>query len=204
MRYFSNIIIMFKRISLILSVLVLFVIVRVVPAYLGQPTAEALANISPFAALALCGGMMLPIRTAVILTFGTFIISDILLNLNYGQPIINYHSFFLLVLFSLIFTCGYLLRKRKKVSVLLGSTIVSSILFYILMNSVSFFMDPNYSKNITGWIQANTTGLPEYPPAWLFGIRTLLSNSIFALVFYFALSPKSDTLIEEHDLPQTT
>ena len=55
MRYFSNIIIMFKRISLILSVLVLFVVVRVVPAYFGQPTAEALANISPFAALALCG-----------------------------------------------------------------------------------------------------------------------------------------------------
>ena len=195
---------MFKHISLILLVLVLFIVVRVVPAYFGQPTAEAFANISPLAALALCGGMMLPTRIAFILTFGTFIISDVLLNLKYGQPILNYYSLFLLVLFAAIFGCGYLLRKHRRINVLLGSTIASSFLFYILLNSVSFFMDPHYAKNITGWFQANTTGVPGYPPAWLFGIRTLVSNSIFALVFYFAFSPKSDTLIKAPDLSQTT
>ena len=195
---------MFKHISLILLVLVLFIVVRVVPAYFGQPTVEAFANISPLAALALCGGMMLPTRIAFILTFGTFIISDVLLNLKYGQPILNYYSLFLLVLFAAIFGCGYLLRKHRRINVLLGSTIASSFLFYILLNSVSFFMDPHYAKNITGWFQANTTGVPGYPPAWLFGIRTLVSNSIFALVFYFALSPKSDTLIKAPDLSQTT
>ncbi|MDB4738094.1 hypothetical protein OAF75_04580, partial [Verrucomicrobiales bacterium] len=141
---------MFKHISLILLVLVLFIVVRVVPAYFGQPTAEAFANISPLAALALCGGMMLPTRIAFILTFGTFIISDVLLNLKYGQPILNYYSLFLLVLFAAIFGCGYLLRKHRRINVLLGSTIASSFLFYILLNSVSFFMDPHYAKNITG------------------------------------------------------
>jgi len=195
---------MFKRTSLILLVLILFVVVRVVPAYLGQTTATAFANISPLAALALCGGMMLPTRIAFILTFGIFITSDIMLNLKYEQPIINYHSLFLLVVFAAIFTCGYLLRKHRKINILLVSIIASSVLFYILMNTVSFFIDPHYSKNITGWFQANTTGLPGYPPAWLFGIRTLISNSIFALVFYFALSPKSDRLIEESHLSQTT
>ena len=195
---------MLKRTSLILLVLILFVVVRVVPAYLGQTTAMAFANISPLAALALCGGMMLPTRIAFIITFGTFITSDIMLNLKYEQPIINYYSLFLLAVFAAIFTCGYLLRKHRKINVLLVSTIASSVLFYILLNTVSFFIDPHYSKNITGWFQANTTGLPGYPPAWLFGIRTLISNSIFALVFYFALSPKSDRLIEEPHLSQTT
>jgi hypothetical protein len=164
----------------------------------------AFANISPLAALALCGGMMLPTRIAFIITFGTFITSDIMLNLKYEQPIINYYSLFLLAVFAAIFTCGYLLRKHRKINVLLVSTIASSVLFYILLNTVSFFIDPHYSKNITGWFQANTTGLPGYPPAWVFGIRTLISNSIFALVFYFALSPKSDRLIEEPHLSQTT
>ena len=182
----------------------MFVVVRVVPAYLGQPTAEAFANISPLAALALCGGMMFPTRIAFILTFGTFITSDIILNLKYEQPIINYYSLFLLVLFAVIFTCGYLLRKHRKINVLLGCTIASSLLFYLLLNSVSFFMDPHYTKNRAGWFQANTTGVPGYPPAWLFGIRTLISNSIFALVFYFALSPKSDTLMKAPHLSQTT
>ena len=195
---------MFKRISLIFFVLVLFVVVRVVPAYFGQSAALAFANISPLVALALCGGMMLPTKTAFLLTFGTFITSDIMLNLKYEQPILNYYSLFLLVLFAAIFLFGYLLREHRKISVVLGSTIVSSIIFYILLNTVSFLTDPNYLKNITGWIQANTTGLPGYPPAWLFGIRTLVSNSVFALVFYFALSPKSDTLIKETPFSQTT
>ncbi|MFL2478768.1 MAG: DUF6580 family putative transport protein [Verrucomicrobiales bacterium] len=195
---------MIKRILLIFLVLALFVVVRVVPTYLDQSSAEIFANISPLAALALCGGMMLPSRTAFILTFGTFSISDIMLNLKYGQPIINYYSLFLLVFLAAIFTCGYLLRKHRKISVLLVSTIASSFLFYLLLNSVSFFMDPHYTKNITGWFQANTTGVPGYPPAWLFGLRMLMGNSIFALVFYFALSPKSDTLVEAPHLSQTT
>ncbi len=195
---------MIKRILLIFLVLALFVVVRVVPTYLDQSSAEIFANISPLAALALCGGMMLPSRIAFILTFGTFSISDIMLNLKYGQPIINYYSLFLLVFLAAIFTCGYLLRKHRRISVLLVSTIASSFLFYLLLNSVSFFMDPHYTKNITGWFQANTTGVPGYPPAWLFGLRMLMGNSMFALVFYFALSSKSDTLVEAPHLSQTT
>ena len=195
---------MIKRILLIFLVLALFVVVRVVPTYLDQSSAEIFANISPLAALALCGGMMLPSKIAFILTFGTFSISDIMLNLKYGQPIINYYSLFLLVFLAAIFTCGYLLRKHRRISVLLVSTIASSFLFYLLLNSVSFFMDPHYTKNITGWFQANTTGVPGYPPAWLFGLRMLMGNSIFALVFYFALSSKSDTLVEAPHLSQPT
>ena len=129
---------MLKRILLILFVLVLFVVVRTVPAYFGPSAAAAFANISPLAALALCGGMMLPTKTAFVLTFGTFITSDIMLNLKYEQPILNYYSLFLLVIFSAIFFCGYLLRHHRRIGVLLGSTIASSILFYILLNSVSF------------------------------------------------------------------
>jgi Na+/H+-dicarboxylate symporter len=77
---------------------------------------------------------------------------------------------------------------------LLGATLVSSIFFYFIANSVSFILDPGYQKNFTGWIIANTKGLPGCPPAWLFGIKFILSNALFASAFYFALMPRNETI----------
>ena len=178
----------------VIILLFCFVSVRLLPAFSETAIAEALANISPLAALALCGAMLLPLRMAAILTFGTFLISDVVLNLKYGFAIINVYSLFLLFVFTLLYWLGHLLRNKKNIIVLLVSTFFSSIIFYISANTVSFFFDPGYLKNISGWLMANTTGLPGYPPAWLFGLKSLLSNIIFASAFYFALIPKHETV----------
>ena len=178
----------------VIILLVCFVSVRLIPAFSEAAIAEALANISPLAALALCVAMLLPLRMAAILTFGTFLISDIVLNLKYGFPIINVYSAFLLSVFALLYWLGHSLRNKKNIVVLLVSTFFSSIIFYISANTVSFFFDPGYLKNISGWVMANTTGLPRYPPAWLFGLKSLLSNIVFASAFYFALIPKHETV----------
>ena len=178
----------------VIILLVCFVSVRLIPAFSETAIAEALANISPLAALALCGAMLLPLRMAAILTFGTFLISDVALNLKYGFPIINVYSVFLFFVFALLYYLGHSLRNKKNIIVLLVSTLFSSIIFYISANTVSFFFDPGYLKNISGWVMANTTGLPGYPPAWLFGLKSLLSNIVFASAFYFALIPKHETV----------
>jgi len=178
----------------VIILLFCFVSVRLLPAFSETAIAEALANISPLAALALCGAMLLPLRMAAILTFGTFLISDVVLNLKYGFAIINVYSVFLLFVFALLYWLGHSLRNKKNIIVLLVSTLFSSIIFYISANTVSFFFDPGYLKNISGWLMANTTGLPGYPPAWLFGLKSLLSNIIFASAFYFALIPKHETV----------
>ncbi|MBT15248.1 MAG: hypothetical protein CMO59_04585 [Verrucomicrobiales bacterium] len=178
----------------VIILLFCFVSVRLLPAFSETAIAEALANISPLAALALCGAMLLPLRMAAILTFGTFLISDVVLNIKYGFAIINVYSLFLLFVFTLLYWLGHLLRNKKNIIVLLASTFFSSIIFYISANTVSFFFDPGYLKNISGWLMANTTGLPGYPPAWLFGLKSLLSNIIFASAFYFALIPKHETV----------
>tara|TARA_B100000530_G_scaffold329642_2_gene271896 strand:- start:231 stop:818 length:588 start_codon:yes stop_codon:yes gene_type:complete len=178
----------------VIILLVCFVSVRLIPAFSETAIAEALANISPLAALALCGAMLLPLRVAAILTFGTFLISDVALNLKYGFPIINVYSVFLFFVFALLYYLGHSLRNKKNIIVLLVSTLFSSIIFYISANTVSFFFDPGYLKNISGWVMANTTGLPGYPPAWLFGLKSLLSNIVFASAFYFALIPKHETV----------
>ena len=178
----------------IIIILFCFVSVRLLPAFSETAIAELLANISPLAALALCGAMLLPLRMASILTFGTFLISDVVLNLKYGFPILSIYSVFLLIVFALLYWLGHSLRNKKNIVVLLVSTFFSSIIFYISANTISFFFDPGYLKNISGWLMANTTGLPGYPPAWLFGLKSLLSNIIFAYVFYFALIPKRETV----------
>ena len=178
----------------VIILLFCFVSVRLLPAFSETAIAEALANISPLAALALCGAMLLPLRMAAILTFGTFLISDVVLNLKYGFAIINSYSVFLLFVFALLYWLGHSLRNKKNIIVLLVSTFFSSFIFYISANTVSFFFDPGYLKNISGWLMANTSGLPGYPPAWLFGLKSLLSNIIFACAFYFALIPKHETV----------
>ncbi|MEC7856734.1 MAG: DUF6580 family putative transport protein [Verrucomicrobiota bacterium] len=176
--------------------LICFVSARLLPAFSESAVAEAMANISPLAALALCGGMLLPLRVASVLTFGTFLISDIVLNLKYGFPLLNGYSIFLLFVFASLYVLGFALRKKNqnRFIVLLVTTLFSSIVFYILANTVSFIYDPGYVKNIKGWLTANSTGLPGYPPAWLFGIKTIFSNVLFTAAFYFALMPKGETI----------
>lgn len=185
---------MHRKFYLTIILLFCFISIRLLPAFSESTIAEMLANISPLAALALCGGMILPMRLGMTLTFGTFLVSDAILNIKYGFSIFTPYTFFLLTVFAGIYFIGHLLRRKKRFSVLLGATLVSSILFYFIANTVSFLFDPGYLKNFTGWLLANTKGLPGYPPAWLFGIKFILSNTLFASAFYFALMPRNETI----------
>ena len=103
---------MSQRLIISLFLVFLFVAIRTVPVYAGEQIARALANLSPMAALALCGGMFLPKRTGVLLTFGAFIISDTLLNLHYQQPLFNAYSIILFVSFATLFGVGYFIGNR--------------------------------------------------------------------------------------------
>ena len=98
--------------------LICFVSARLLPAFSESSVAEAMANISPLAALALCGGMLLPLRVAAVLTFGTFLISDIVLNLKYGFPLLNGYSIFLLFVFASLYVLGFTFRKKIKTDLL--------------------------------------------------------------------------------------
>jgi len=192
---------MYRKFYLTILLLICFVSIRLLPAFSQSTVAEMFANISPLAALALCGGMLLPMRIAMILTFGTFLLSDTILNLKYGFSVITPYSLFLLMFFAAIYFLGYSLRNKKSFSVLLVSTFLTSILFYFFANTFSFMFDSGYQKNLTGWLLANSKGLPGYPPAWLFGIKFILSNTLFASAFYFALMPRNETI--DVAIPQT-
>ncbi|MFP6872871.1 MAG: DUF6580 family putative transport protein [Verrucomicrobiales bacterium] len=183
---------MSKRLISGIFLVLVFVAIRTLPAYAGGEVQEGLANISPMAALALCGGMFLPRRLGAGLTFGAFITSDILLNLHYHQPLLNPYSIILLFVFAVLFMGGHFLRKNRGLMVLLGAGVGGTVLFYLATNTAAFFYDPAYPKIFSGWVQANTLGVPGYPPSWVFGLRSLAGNLVFALAFYLALRPRRE------------
>lgn len=183
---------MVRRSIISIFLILIFVAIRTLPVYAGEGTAHALANISPMATLALCGGMFFPRHLGAGLTIGAFITSDILLNLHYNQALINPYSIILLVVFSLLFMGGHFLRNRRRAAVVFGASIGGTLLFYLSTNTAAYFFGPSYPPGFSGWVQALTIGLPGYPPTWVFGLRSRAGNLVFALAFYLVLRPRQE------------
>ena len=66
--------------------------------------------------------------------------------------------------------------------------VLGSILFYFISNTASWFFDPGYAKTLAGWVQALTTGRPDFhPTTWEFFRNTLLSGGLFTALFAGAI-----------------
>jgi hypothetical protein len=78
---------------------------------------------------------------------------------------------------------GKWLGKNAAFWKLLLGGVMGAAPFYVLTNTLSWLMDPNYAKTLAGWIQALFTGLPGYPPSWEFFRNTLLSGGLFTALF---------------------
>jgi hypothetical protein len=62
------------------------------------------------------------------------------------------------------------------------------VIFYIVTNTSSWLTWPGYSRTFSGWVQALTTGLPGYPPTWMFFRSTLVSDLLFSALFVFCMA----------------
>ena len=78
-------------------------------------------------------------------------------------------------------------RGRADLAAGFGGVLAASLAFYLVTNSVSWLVEPGYAKNMTGWWQALSTGLPGYAPTWTFLRTSLLSDlgfsALLVLVF---------------------
>jgi hypothetical protein len=84
---------------------------------------------------------------------------------------------------------------------LIGGSVVSSVLFYIITNTGSWISDPGYAKTGADWVRALTTGLPGYPPTWTFYKHTLVSDVLFTLLFVGCMSLRPQSRAAEESLP---
>jgi hypothetical protein len=157
---------------------------RVALVFGGGAEALGLLNFAPMGALALMGGVYLPRRTGLWLPLLALAASDAVLNgAYYHAPLLSWE---MLPRYAALLATGFLgffLRARPSLGRLLMGGMASSLLFFVVTNTASWWGEPLYSKTVAGWVQALTSGLPGYPSTLWFYKNTLLSDLAFTLFF---------------------
>jgi hypothetical protein len=163
---------------------------------------EMLPGVSPMMALAYVGAMYLPRKwgwlaatVALLLTQAAF------LEINYKSDgsgvlfsawtVIGF--LFGAAIFAAASAFGVWIARRKSLAKILGGSVVCSLVFYVATNTYSWFYDNivhlpgGYAMTWAGWVQANTTGIPGYDPAWHFLRNGMAGDLFFAIVLLLVL-----------------
>ncbi len=177
---------MIPALLLVLSV----VVYRVTTALLIHSGAGWLSNFAPLAAIALCGAAYFPRKYKFSVPLLTLLISDVIINLRYGAPLLDPQILVRYGALALVGWLGLLLQNRASLKTLLPASIVGSTMFYVITNAFSWLSDPGYAKNFAGLIQSLTVGLPQYSatPTWMFFRNSLVSDLIFTGLFVVCMS----------------
>ena len=159
-------------------------------------------NFSAAYALAFCAGIYFPKRLAWWLPLAALLATDILMNVTYyhvapvsAYMLVNYATY------AAIIGLGQRFSARASWIKLVSASLLGAILFYLVTNTAAWLQNPVYTKTIAGWIQALTTGVPGFPPTWLFFWKTLLSSGLFTGLFVGAmkLNEAAETKAEEEN-----
>jgi hypothetical protein len=152
-------------------------------------------NFSAFYGLAFCAGAFFPRSIRWWMPLGTVLVSDLALNcyyyfalhINAFQPyqFMNYAAFAVIIWF------GTRFNQRSRFLRLLSGGILGALLFYILTNTAAWlfnpFHNPEYTKDLAGWIIALTKGTGGYPSTIQFFLNTLISGGLFTGLFAGAM-----------------
>ncbi len=115
------------------------------------------ANFTPIAALALFGAVYLSKRNGFLLPILALFMSDIILGF-YGLTM-----FFVYGSFLLTGVIGLYIREHKSILTVVGGTLFSSVLFFLITNFAVWF-DPRsfYPADFSGLMMSYTAGLPFF------------------------------------------
>lgn len=129
------------------------------------------ANFTALGAIALFGGVYLDKRYAVAIPLLAMLISDYFIGF-YGGMYWVYGSF---VLVGLI---GLWLRNHKSPAIILGGTVASSILFYVITNLGVWFTPASmYARTWDGLVECYVAAMPFF--------RNTLGGDLFFVVLLF-------------------
>lgn len=175
----------------VLLLLVSVVLFRIAPSLGGPEVVRAMAGWSPLMALALCGAAFFPRRWALVAGLGAVVVPHFVINALQGYPLWHAHLPTLILAVVAVSALGVAVGKKAPVAVFAGASFLSTVLFHLVTNTVSFFLEPAYAPTLAGWLQCQTTGLPGYPPTWLFSVKQLAGDLLFTLAFVWACRPAS-------------
>jgi hypothetical protein len=134
-------------------------------------------------ASALCGALFLPGLIGLVMPVAALAISDVVLNLHYGAPLLSPQFLWTLPGYLVAVAIGWSLRGRTGLIPVLGGTLAASVFFYVVTNTGSWSGLTAYPQTFEGWVQALTVGLPGYPPTWTFFRNSLAGDLLFAAFF---------------------
>lgn len=143
------------------------------------------ANVTPITALALFGSAYLPKRVGLVLPIIALLISDYFIGF-YGTTMYFVYGSFLLA--GLI---GLYIRKHKTVVTVIGGSLLSSVLFFLITNFAVWF-DPRsfYSADLSGLLLSYTAGLPFF--------RNSLAGDLFFSGLFFGGYELLKLLVEKY------
>ncbi|NBZ94914.1 MAG: hypothetical protein EBR40_00515 [Proteobacteria bacterium] len=147
---------------------------------------EVLPNFSPLMASALCGALFLPGWIGLAVPVVALLVSDLLLNLHYGAPLLSAQLLWTLPGYLVAVAIGWSLRGRTGLIPVLGGTLAASVFFYVVTNTGSWSGLTAYPQTFAGWVQALTVGLPGYPPTWTF-FRNSLAGDLLSAAFFVVM-----------------
>lgn len=78
------------------------------------------------------------------------------------------------------------MRGRFNIVQTLLGVIACGTIFYLVTNALCWWVKPYYTKDLAGFVQAMTTGLPSFAPTWTFFRNSLLSDLGFSVLLLAA------------------
>jgi hypothetical protein len=129
-------------------------------------------NFTPIAALALFGGAYLNRKYALILPIAAMALSDIFIGFDSLQSRVAVYGSFLIA--GLI---GMWIRQNKTFSRVVGGTLISSGVFYLVTNLVLLYPPTMYDHTVAGQIASYINALPFFR-------STLLGDFFYVAVLF--------------------
>jgi hypothetical protein len=159
---------------------------------------EVIPNISPLMAIAFVGAMYLPARWGWLVGPVTLIMTELaFLDINYrtdgSGSMFSWWMLISLGLYALVGVLGILIARRKSISKIIAGSLSCSLLFYLAANTFSWWHDIvvkmplAYAPTWAGWWQANTMGVPGYPPTYIFLRNGMAGDLFFVFLLLFIL-----------------
>ena len=154
-----------KNNLIIIGFIILGVLTRIIP----HPP-----NFTAIGAVALFGGAFIKDKKlSFIIPVFIMMLSDLIL--GYSMVISVYISFIIMVLI------GSLLQKKQNGIRIINTTLIASLIFFLITNFSVFLTSSLYPKNIIGLIECYTLAIP-------FFINTVMGNVIYSLIMFYSFN----------------
>ncbi len=147
-------------------------------------------NVAPWMALAFTGSLVFPRAMSWWVWPLSLLIVDSVVQGPQALSILR-ETWIVYVCFAIAAIWGGSLRGKTGVLGGIARVIGCSVGFYIVTNTQSWLVMPEYAKTLGGWVQALTTGLPGFPPSILFLRNALLSDVCFSALLLLAYNAEA-------------